>query len=130
MQQPCFANAIKRVEVEYFVVWKLSSHGCFKLESALMRSFIMLHCLFILTYFLDKCFKTPDSIPRIRRRLSETFRAQYINTKEIRSNILPLYPGNIRANSSYTNAEFPTLCYLVLSLLLKKKKNSVWPPVN
>ncbi|KAG6786004.1 hypothetical protein POTOM_007595 [Populus tomentosa] len=25
-----------------------------------------------------------DSIPRIRRRLSETFRAQYINTKEIR----------------------------------------------
>lgn len=119
------------------MVWKLSSHGCFKLESALMRSFIMLHCLFILTYFLDKCFKTPDSIPRIRRRLSETFRAQYINTKEIRSNILPLYPGNIRANSSYTHAEFLLLLLLFHFVLLgaffvieKKKKNSVWPPVN
>jgi hypothetical protein len=82
-----------------------------------------------LTYFLDKCFKTPDSIPRIRRRLSETFRAQYINTKEIRSNILPLYPGNIRANSSYTHAEFLLLLLLFNFVLLgaffvieKKKK--------
>uniref|UniRef100_A0A6M2EAX7 Uncharacterized protein n=1 Tax=Populus davidiana TaxID=266767 RepID=A0A6M2EAX7_9ROSI len=46
-----------------------------------------------------------DAIPRIRRRKSETFRAQYINIKEIRSYTLPLYLDNLRVNSSYTDAE-------------------------